>query len=138
MRQRLRSIAGGAAADMNTAIRVEIDTNSTQLAGLTAFDASLVQTGGKLWVLNEAGNDLASAASVAALPSAANNADAVFDTVIAGGFTFEEITRLQAAVQLGTTSDGQTKIRNLEDTGDAVLVTFDTDDDRTSVTLNPA
>lgn len=76
------SIASGAAADMNTAIRVEIDANSAKLSAIgsgvdaiNAFDASLVQTAGKLWVLDQDGNPIASGVTPA--PSADEIADEV-------------------------------------------------------------
>ncbi len=121
----------------------KVDTVDTVVDGIkTVTDAlpTFVHTGGKLWTLDGDGNPVAPAAAVAALsiPTASANASAVFSSVTAAGFTFEEIVRLIAAVQLGKTDDTQGTIRNLEDTADAVLVTYDGNGDRTAMTLDPS
>lgn len=89
---------------------------------------------------SQAAADDATLAAIAALPSASDNSDAIFDRVLAAGFTFEEIARLIAAVQLGKAtgikSASQAIIRNLEDTADAVTVDFNGSGDRTAVALD--
>lgn len=74
-----------------------------------------------------------------ALPTAAENADAVHDEVVDGTKTFRESTRLANSANAGKLSGAATTnilIRDLADTKNRVNATVDADGNRTAVTLD--
>lgn len=127
-------------AELATALAGADDATLAAISALNNLSAAEVRTelSTELGRIDAAVSSRLATGGYTAPPAASANASAVFSSVLAAGFTFEEIVRLVAAVNLGKTSGQQGVVRNLEDTADAVTVTYDGDDDRTAVTLNPA
>ncbi len=112
----------------------------SDLGQVKAITDGLVQTAGKLWVLNEAGNPVASATAVSALPTAAQVVTAMAAHVAEGAYTWDNIMRLVLAAEGAKVSGGGTTtvtIRDASDTKDRVVATVDpATGNRTAVTLD--
>ena len=118
-------IAGIGAAPTAAAIRTEIDTNSTQLAAIKAKTDNLPADPADA-------SDIAASfstveAAIAAVPTSAQNADAIFDRAngIETGMTLRQAIRLMSAVMLGKSSGhpGSPVYRDVNDLKDRVTAT---------------
>lgn len=112
-----------------SAIRTELDTNSTKLAQL---DASISSRS------TFAGGAVQSVTNPVSLSSTA--VDAVLDEVLEGTFTMRQVLRLLSSMLLGLASGGGTtsiSFRDLGDTKNRIVMSVDSKGNRTSVALDP-
>jgi hypothetical protein len=118
-------IAGIGAAPTAAAIRTEIDTNSTQLAAIKAKTDNLPADPAD--ASDIAASFSAVEAAIAAVPTSAQNADAIFDRAngIETGMTLRQAIRLMSAVMLGKSSGhpGSPVYRDVNDLKDRVTAT---------------
>lgn len=112
------------------------DAMLAAIAALNDLDAAGIRA-----ALGMAAADLDT--QLAALPTADEVRDAIFARAYSaayGAFTFDELTKLMAAVLLGKASGlGTTTAtyRNLNDSADSVVATVDADGNRSAVTRTP-
>jgi hypothetical protein len=115
--------AAGTAADFTTEIQSGLATQAllTTVAGYIDTEIQTIIT------------------NIAALPTAAVNADAVLDEVVLGSYTMRQLIRLMAAALGGKASGGGTTnmvYRSADDTKNVIDATVDADGNRSAVTLD--
>jgi hypothetical protein len=114
--------------------------------GINGVTSTLVMTAGKLWVLDESGNQLPHTSDIStietaigALPAATDNAAAVLAATYEGSETVQDHLRLSRAALYGKANGlaGSTvHFRDAADTKDRLLATVDADGNRSAVTTD--